>query len=111
MSMIQLPSDPIILLTRPLEQLEKLAQQAGIPYTLAQILEKVLSIIRATHNYKLTLTFQENKSSADKTWTNLKTHFHEVQQYLKTVYGLTMQQAGYHHANALLQKFSNNIQD
>ena len=32
-SMTWLPLDPIIPLTRPLEQLEKLAQQAGIPYT------------------------------------------------------------------------------
>ena len=79
MSMTWLPSDPIILLTRLLEQLEKLAQQAGIPYTPAQILEKALSIIRATCDYELTLTFWKKKPSADKTWTNLKTHFHEAQ--------------------------------
>ena len=90
MSMTWLPSDPIILLTRLLEQLEKLAQQAGIPYTPAQILEKALSIIRAILDYKLALTFWKNKSSADKTQTNLKTHFHKVQQHLKTIYSQTI---------------------
>ena len=60
-AMIWLPSDPIILLTNPLEDLNKLVHQAGVPYTLAQILEKALSIIRATRDFELALTAWENK--------------------------------------------------
>ena len=46
------PSDPIILITRPLEQLRKLAAHAKVPYTDAQILEKALAIIRSTRDYE-----------------------------------------------------------
>ena len=55
MAMTWLPSDPIILLTKPLEDLNKLASQAGVPFTSAQILEKALSVIRATKDFELAL--------------------------------------------------------
>ena len=35
------PTDPIVLLTRPIEQLQKLATQVGIPYTDSQILVRI----------------------------------------------------------------------
>ena len=50
------PSDPIILITRPLEQLRKLAAHDGVPHTDAQILEKALAIIRSIRNYEYALT-------------------------------------------------------
>ena len=56
MSMSWQPNDPIVLLTRPIEQLQKLATQAGIPYTDSQILEKGLTIIRATRDFEYALT-------------------------------------------------------
>ena len=98
------PSDPIILITRPLEQLRKLAIHAKVPYTDAQILEKALSIIRATRDYEYALTTWDNKPADQKTWANFKTHFHEAQVQLKTIRGPTMQQAGFHQANALAEK-------
>ena len=109
MAMTWLPSDPIIMLTKPIEELNKLARQAGIPYTPAQILEKALSTIRATRDFELALTNWESKPQVEKTWENLKTHFHEAQQNLKSMRGPSMQQAGYHHANALAQKISDDI--
>ena len=69
------PSDPIILITRPLEQLRKIADHAGVPHTNAQILEKALSIMRATRDYEYALTMWDNKDAADKTWSNLKKTF------------------------------------
>ena len=56
MSMNWQPSDPIVLLTRPIEQLQKLATYAGIPYTDSQILEKGLTIIRSTRDFEYALT-------------------------------------------------------
>ena len=109
MSMTWLASDPIILLTKPLEDLNKLATHAGIPYTPKQILEKALAIIRATKDYELALTTWDNKPVNEKTWENLKTHFHEAQQQLKSIRGPSMQQAGYHQANALAQKISDDL--
>jgi len=61
MAMTWLPSDPIILLTKPLEDLNKLAIYAGVLYTPKQILEKALTIIRATRDYELALTVWDNK--------------------------------------------------
>ena len=73
-----LPSDPIIMLTKPLEELNKLAEKAGIPLTLVQILEKALLIIRATRDFELALNNWEERPQNQKTWANLKTHFHEA---------------------------------
>ena len=42
MNMSWQPHEPIVLLTRPIKNLQKLAQQAGIPYTDKQLLEKGL---------------------------------------------------------------------
>ena len=104
------PTDPIILLTRPLEQLQKLATQAGIPYTDSQILEKGLTKIRATRDFEYALTLWEDKPEEQKTWANLKTHFHEAQLQLKKIRGPTMQQAGFHHANAIAGELGSQLQ-
>jgi len=104
------PSDPLVLLTRPLEQLQKLAIQAGIPYTDGQILEKGLTLIRATRDFEYALTQWEDKPQDQKTWATFKTHFHEAQLQLKKIRGPTMQQAGYHHANVLAQEIGQQLQ-
>ena len=46
------PSDPIVLLTRPIENLQKLATQADNPFSDKQLLEKGLSIIRNTRDFE-----------------------------------------------------------
>ena len=79
MTMSWQPTDPMVLLTRPLEQLQKLATQANIPYIDNQILEKVLSLVRATRDFEYALTQWENKPQTQKTQANFKTHFHEAQ--------------------------------
>jgi len=105
------PTDPMVLLTRPLEQLQKLATQANIPYTDNQILEKGLSLVRVTCDFEYALTQWENKPQNQKTWAHFKTHFHEAQLQLKQIRGPTMQQAGYHHANALAQRIQEQLQE
>ena len=104
------PTDPIILLTRPIEQLQKLATQAGIPYTDSQILEKGLTLIRATRDFEYALALWEDKPQDQKTWVNLKTHFHDAQLQLKKIRGPTMQQAGFHHDNAIAGEIGNQLQ-
>ena len=61
MATAQQPIDPIVLLTRILEQLQKLATQANIPCTDNQILKKGLSLVRATRDFKYALAQWENK--------------------------------------------------
>ena len=101
MAMTWQPSEPLVLLTGPLENLQKLAKQANIPFTDKQILEKGLTLIRRTRDFEYGLTMWEDKSVENKTWNEFKTHFHEAQLRLKQIRGPTMQQAGYRHANAL----------
>jgi len=50
----------------------------GIPYTDSQILEKGLTMIRATRDFKYALTQWEDKLQQDKNLANFKTHFHEA---------------------------------
>ena len=100
------PSDLIVLLTRPLEQLQKLAVQAGMPHIDNQILQKGLQLIRNTNDFEYALTQWEDKNDTDKTWDNFKSHFHEHQLKLKSIQRLTMQQTGYYYANALALKVS-----
>ena len=49
------------------------------------------------------------KPLPDKTWPNLKTNFRDAQTELNDIYGPTMQQAGYHHANMLAQRLRETI--
>ena len=50
-----------------------------------------------------TLSNWNSEPELDKTWPNFKSHFKDAQTELKDIHGLTMQQAGYHHANMLAQ--------
>ena len=96
MSMLWQPSDPIVLLTRPIENLQKLAEQVGVPYTEKQLLEKGLTLIRNTYDFEYALTMWEQKPDADKIQSQFKTHFHKAQLNLKKIRDPTMIQAGYH---------------
>ena len=60
------PTDPIVLLTCLLEQLQKLAIQAGIPCTDSQILEKGLSLVREKRDFEYALDQWENKPQNKK---------------------------------------------
>ena len=48
MAMSWQPQDPLALLTRPIENLQSLAKEAGIPYSDMQLLQKGLTIARNT---------------------------------------------------------------
>jgi len=109
MNMSWQPHEPIVLLTRPIENLQKLAQQAGIPYTDKQLLEKGLQLIRNTRDFEYALTHWEQKPEVQRTWAQFKTHFHEAQLNLKKIRGPTMQQAGFHQANLIAEQIRSDI--
>ena len=91
----------MILIYCPIEQLQKYATIARIPYSEAQILEFGLTLIRSTRDFDQALRNWNSKSGADKTWPVFKTHFKTAQTELKELHGPTMAQVGYHHANML----------
>ena len=104
------PADPMILLYNPLEKLKKMAEAANIAYTEAQILDMGLTVIRNTRDFEKALGDWDSLAARNKTWDRFKQHFKDAQKQLKAIRGLTMQQAGYHHANSLAQQLRSDIQ-
>lgn len=93
------PADPMVTIYRPIEQLQKKATEAAIPYSEAQRLEFGLTLIRNTRDFEKAIG--EWNDLPNQTWTLFKSHFRDAQAQLKEIRGPTMQQAGYHHANML----------
>ena len=93
------PADPMITIYRPIEQLQKKAIEAKIPYSDEQLLEFGLTLVRNTRDFEKAIG--EWNAEPNKTWALFKTHFRDAQTELKEIRGPTMQQAGYHHANML----------
>ena len=104
------PADPIVVLFCLIEQLQKLAIAAGIPYSTEQQLEIGLTIIRSTRDFEKSLGEWNNKVPTIKTWTLVKTHFTRAQTDLKAIRGPTMQQAGFHHVNMLADQLQTDLQ-
>ena len=107
--MIFNPVDPMVPLYRPIEQLQKLATSAKIPYSPAQQLELDLTLIRGTQDFKKGLSDWNSNPELDKTWANFKTHFKDAQTELKNIRGPTMQEAGYQHASMLAEQLQATI--
>ena len=93
------PSDPLITIFRPIEQLKKKAVEARIPYSEEQIIEFGLTLVRNTRDFEKGIG--EWMALRVKSWDLFKLHFRGAQKDLKEIRGPTMQQAGYHHANML----------
>ena len=81
------PADPMVTIYRPIEHLQKLATDAGIPYSPAQILQFGLTLIRSTRDFENGLSDWNRKPTLDKTWKNFKTHFKDAQTELKEIRG------------------------
>ena len=94
MAMPWQPHDPLVLLIRPIENLQKLVEQAGVPYSEMQLLQKYLSIMRNTRDFEHAIAMGENLTEANKTWETFKTHFHEAQLNLKNIRGLQCSKRG-----------------
>jgi hypothetical protein len=103
------PAEPMVLLYRPIEQLQKLAISAGIPYSKEQRLEFGLTSVRNTRDFEKGLSDWNALPLTSKTWVQFKTHFKKAQEELKAIRGPTMQQAGYHHANMLAEQLRTTI--
>ena len=103
------PADHMVLLYRPIEQLQKLTTSAKILYSLAQQLELGITLIRGTRDFENGLSDWNSKPEPEKTWASFKTYFKDAQIELKNIRGLTLQQAGYYHANMLAEQIHTTI--
>ena len=104
------PADPLILLYGPIEKLNSLATQAGIPYSKHQLLDMGLTVLKNTRDFEQALLAWEAKTALNKTWLTFKDHFTQAQQKLREIRGPTMQQAGFHHANMLASQIRTNLE-
>ena len=62
----------MVTLYHPIEQLQKLAKAANIPYSLAQLLQIGLMIIRNTRNFEMVLGECNKKGKMTKRGLTLK---------------------------------------
>ena len=53
--MLFVPSDPMVTIYRPIEQLRTLADIANIPYTESQIVDFGIQLIKNTHDFETAL--------------------------------------------------------
>ena len=105
------PADPLVLLFNPVEKLKKLAIEAEVPYTENQLLDLTLTVIKNTRDYETAIRDWCYKKTHSNKWDDFKKHFEDAQQDLKEVRGPTMQQAGFHHANSLVQQIRTEMAD
>ena len=105
------PSDPMITIFRPIEQLRNLAKIAKIPYTESQIVDFGIQLIKNTRDFETALGDWNRKLQHNKSWDEFKEHFQIAQSTLKDIRGPTMAQAGYHHANLLASEIRNELQN
>ena len=108
MTMSWKPHDPLVLLARPIENLQQLSEQAGIPHSGMKLLQKDCSITRNTRDFEHALTMWEDLLKTHKIWANFKAYFHEAQLNLKKIRGPTMHQTGYHNTNVLAMQMRRN---
>ena len=104
------PADPLVLIWNPIEKLKKLAIQANLPYTPQQLIDLAMQLIKNTHDFELAIGEWNQKGMADKTWTNLKSHFGDAQKALKDIRGPTMAQAGFHQINHVAEEMRDSFQ-
>ena len=69
----------MVLLYRSIEQLQKLAISAGIPYSLEQQLEFALTLVRSTRDFEKGLSDCSSLPQPNKTWLQFNTHFKNTQ--------------------------------
>ena len=81
------PSDPMVTIFWPIEQLKKLAEIAKIPYTESQIVDFGVQLIKNTRDFETALGNWNSKPENDKSWELFKDHFQEAQRTLKDIRG------------------------
>ena len=78
LSIAFVPSDPMVTIYRPIEQLRTLAEIAQIPYTESQIVDFGLQLIKNTQDFESALAEWNKKKHQDRSWDLFKEHFQEA---------------------------------
>jgi hypothetical protein len=94
------PNRPIESMLKELETARMMSILAKIPYTMDQLLDKALTKIQVTNQFRNALvdwaTYVAENPTVNNNWNDFKDHF--IQAYTVNQAALTMAQAGYHSA-------------
>ena len=81
---------------KQIENLQQLCTIAKLPYSIQQLIDIELSIVKRTGNYMDGLSERFKRPAVDrKNSIAFKTHFVSARNTLKKIWGPTMQSAGY----------------
>ena len=96
-------ADSPICIFNVIEDLESVANAAGVPKTEAQLIKYGHNIVRNTDEFENGLIVWEALAAAHKTWYNWKNHFTDAHTSLINVRGNSMRGLSFHQANATIE--------
>jgi len=82
---------PLVTIYDEIEELEHLGHTAINPYSMSQVVNYGLTIIKNTKNFETGIRTWIMRAVNEHTWPNIKTHFEEAHCVLRAVRGTTMQ--------------------
>ena len=94
------PNDPIDTLVNQIEDAIEFADDAGQPFSPAQILTTAYTLVFKTGMFNEDCRRWDAKPAANKTWPNFQTHFGEAQRLLR-MQQRTSRQSGFNQGNAV----------
>ena len=81
----------MVIIYRPIEQLQILAMTTGIPYSVQQQLEIGLILLCGTRYFEKVFGEWNEKASEDRTWAAFKSNFKNIQAKVIEIHQPTMQ--------------------
>jgi hypothetical protein len=96
--------EPLVVVYEEVEELEKLAEAAGNPYTPIQVVNFGLQIIKNTKDFEDGIKAWNALPLGQKNWMNFKLHFEKEHRALKEIRGATMQSTAFHQVNYIAEQ-------
>ena len=94
---------PVDIVFNQVEDLIKFGEMATCPFSAGQTINIAYTIINKTKKFKDGIITWNRKPPGDKNWVNVKTHFRQAHDELAEAGDLTMENAGYHQANLVVE--------
>ena len=88
------PQLPLATFYKEIERLVDFADAGSLPYSNEQQIDLAMDVLKATKVFGGAIEKWNDKPTADKTWTNLKTHFNEQRNKMKRAGTLTGKDSG-----------------
>ena len=101
---------PLLILFKEIEEFRTLARASGIPKSNAEILELTLTMLKKCGTCMTQPIIRwNNRPEAEKTWTNIITHFQTAQADLEKASDFPIGQTSFHSVNSIAQEVARNV--